>query len=113
MKRLFLNLTLTNPRLEKEIRETIIAQSNRSQRRERQDIYPLLEKSWLLAPIAVPQSQLRVLYSGYQVAIGQTANYPLSLLLEKDGQTYVQLYSRRQSTKRVHKICQRSGCGRQ
>ncbi|WP_459446602.1 hypothetical protein [Weissella cibaria] len=44
MKRLFLNLTLTNPRLEKEIRETIIAQSNRSQRRERQDIYPLLEK---------------------------------------------------------------------
>lgn len=93
MKRLFLNLTLTNPRLEKEIRETIIAQSNRSQRRERQDIYPLLEKSWLLAPIAVPQSQLRVLYSGYQVAIGQTANYPLSLLLEKDGKTYVQLYS--------------------
>lgn len=93
MKRLFLNLTLTNPRLEKEIRETIIAQSNRSQRRERQDIYPLLEKSWLLAPIAVPQSQLRVLYSGYQVAIGQTANYPLSLLLEKAGQTYVQLYS--------------------
>lgn len=93
IKRLFLNLTLTNPRLEKEIRETIIAQSNRSQRRERQDIYPLLEKSWLLAPIAVPQSQLRVLYSGYQVAIGQTANYPLSLLLEKDGQTYVQLYS--------------------
>lgn len=53
----------------------------------------MLEKSWLLAPIAVPQSQLRVLYSGYQVAIGQTVNYPLSLLLEKDGQTYVQLYS--------------------
>lgn len=52
MKRLFLNLTLTNPRLEKEIRETIIAQSNRSQRRERQDIYPLLEKSWLLARCA-------------------------------------------------------------
>ncbi|WP_134643676.1 hypothetical protein [Weissella cibaria] len=27
------------------------------------------------------------------MAIGQTVNYPLSLLLEKDGQTYVQLYS--------------------